>query len=191
MGTPLSRQEIIDILARRYGDKIRAVKPPGVGAEYAVVDRQHLLPVMECLKNHPDLQFDFLMDVTAVDHLQLELEAIGERFAVIYQLCSTRKGHRFQVKTPVPEDDASVPSVIQLWQGALWAERETHDMFGIEFDGNPDMRRLLMPEDFPGFPLRKDYPLRGRGERDSFPQYRPNTESSEPSAVEPHRESGA
>ncbi|MCH2586327.1 MAG: NADH-quinone oxidoreductase subunit C, partial [Planctomycetes bacterium] len=59
----------------------------------------------------------------------------------------------------------------ELWKSALWAEREAHDMYGIHFVGNPDLRRLLMPQDFPGFPLRKDYPLRGRGERDAFPQY--------------------
>jgi NADH-quinone oxidoreductase subunit C len=113
------------------------------------------------------------MDVTAVDHLLLEVPEIPERFSVVYQLASLFHGHRFQVKVPVPEDDPRLPSVMSLWRSAHWGERETHDMFGIEFDGNPDLRRLLMPENYPGFPLRKDYPLRGRGERDSFPQYRP------------------
>ena len=97
--------------------------------------------------------------------------AIGERFASVYQLYSTGKNHRFTLKAPIPEDDPRVPSAFELWKSALWAEREAHDMYGIQFEGNPDLRRLLMPQDFPGFPLRKDYPLRGRGERDAFPQY--------------------
>ena len=188
MAGALTREEIIVVLSARYGDKVRAVKPPAGGAAYVVVERQHLLPVLEFLRSAPELRFDFLSDVTAVDLLELETPEIGQRFAVIYQLCSLEKGHRFHVKTPVPEEDPRVPSAVELWQGALWGERESHDMFGIEFEGNPDMRRLLMPEDYPGFPLRKDYPLRGRGERDSFAQVRPvddlpdDAESSEPTA---------
>ena len=171
MGASLTSEQISEIIVRRYGDKVDVIEPPGGGPVYALIDRKHVLPVMEFLKNDPALRFDFLMDVTAVDHLGLEIPEIGERFSVVYQLCSFPNRHRYRVKTRVSEDDPVVPSVIELWQSALWAERETYDMFGIEFDGNPDMRRLLMPEDFPGFPLRKDYPLRGRGERDSFPQY--------------------
>ena len=185
METPLSSQEIADLLVERYGDTVSIVRPPGDGVPYAFVDRQHLLPVMEFLKTDTALSFEFLMDVTAVDHLQLEIPEIGERFAVVYQLCSLRNNHRFQVKTRVPEDDPRVPSLFGLWKSALWGERETFDMFGIEFEGNPDMRRLLMPEDFPGFPLRKDYPLRGRGERDSFPQYRPVHAPDSPSSDRP------
>jgi NADH dehydrogenase I D subunit len=108
-----------------------------------------------------------------VDHLDLDLPEIRSRFAVVYQVQSLSHGHRFELKARVPENDPIVPSVSDMWKAALWGEREAHDMFGVEFDGNPDLRRLLMPEDYPGFPLRKDYPLRGRGERDSFPKYRP------------------
>ncbi|HVR75598.1 MAG TPA: NADH-quinone oxidoreductase subunit C, partial [Planctomycetota bacterium] len=110
-----------------------------------------------------------------VDHLLLEISEVGERFAVVYQLNSLAKSHRYQVKARVPGDDPRGSSVVDLWSSALWGEREAHDMYGVIFEGNPDLRRLLMPEDYPGFPLRKDYPLRGRGERDAFPQYRPGT----------------
>ena len=168
----LSSDQVIEVLVDRYGDKVMIASPPG-GERHAVIAREHILPVMEFLRDEPALRFDFLMDVTAIDHLGLELPEIGERFSVVYQLYSSAHNHRFRVKTRVPESDPVVPSAFGLWRSALWGERETYDMFGIEFDGNPDMRRLLMPEDYPGFPLRKDYPLRGKGERDAFPQYVP------------------
>lgn len=176
MGHPLLPQTIIERLRNRYADKITAVTPPAGGGAYAIVDREHVLPVLKFLKEDPDLCFEFLMDVTVVDHLQLELPEIRERFAVVYVLYSLSQNHRFVLKARVPESDPRCPSAVELWKSALWGEREAHDMFGVEFEGNPDMRRLLMPEDYPGFPLRKDYPLRGKGERDAFPQYRPQAE---------------
>jgi len=171
-GIPLAPAAIIDRLKGRFGDKIRSGGLPGK-TPHAIVPREHVMPILAFLRDEPELSFDFLADVTAVDHAILELAEIGERFAVVYQLCSLRHSHRFEVKTAVSEDDPRLPSACDLWKSALWGERETHDMFGIEFEGNPDLRRLLMPENYPGFPLRKDYPLRGRGERDSFRQYRP------------------
>ena len=173
MGTTLSPANILEQLQREYGDKISAAHPPGGADPIAVIDREHVLPVLQYLRDDSRLSFDLLTDVTVVDHLHMHQDEIGSRFAVVYQLQSLAHNHRFRVKARVPEDDPRCPSVYDLWRSALWGEREAHDMFGVEFDGNPDMRRLLMPEDYPGFPLRKDYPLRGRGERDSFPQYRP------------------
>jgi len=173
MGRQLSATEIIDHLAERYGDKITVVTPPGASSRpYVVADREHLVPILDFLRHDAALCFDFLMDVTVVDHLHLEIPEIGERFASVYQLYSLEHNHRFTIKARVPESDPRCPSAVTIWKSALWGEREAHDMFGVEYEGNPDMRRLLMPEDYPGFPLRKDYPLRGRGERDAFPQYR-------------------
>jgi NADH-quinone oxidoreductase subunit C len=169
----LSPEEISAKLAEKFSGKVTPGKAPGSGQAFAVVDRDHVRPILAFLRDDPALAFDFLMDVTVVDHLQLELPEIRERFAVIYILYSLKHGHRFEVKARVPEDDPRAPSVSDLWKSALWGEREAHDMYGVEFEGNPDMRRLLMPQDYPGFPLRKDYPLRGRGERDAFAQYRP------------------
>ncbi len=172
MRTTLTSEQITERLAKRFAKGVAAHLPPGEGSsQLAIVRRDLLLDVLGFLKSNPELSFDFLMDVTAIDHLHFEDPAIGERFAAVYQLYSTAHNHRLTLKTPVPEDDAQVPSAVELWRSALWAEREAHDMYGIRFEGNPDLRRLLMPEDFPGFPLRKDYPLRGRGERDAFPQY--------------------
>lgn len=168
--TPLEILERLD--ARVPGKITRAAGIPPDGNWNAVIDREHVLPILAYLREDPETAFDFLSDVTGVDYLLMESETVRERFAVVYQLYSLSKNHRFQLKARVPESDPRVPSVLGLWQAALWGERETHDMYGIEFEGNPDMRRLLMPEDYPGFPLRKDYPLRGQGERDAFRQHR-------------------
>ena len=86
-----------------------------------------------------------------------------DRFGVVYVLLSTATGSRLCVKTYVNDPEPSLPSVCPLWKGADWLEREVYDMFGIMFAGHPDLRRILMPEEFTAFPLRKDYPLRGEG----------------------------
>jgi NADH-quinone oxidoreductase subunit C len=114
-----------------------------------------------------DCGYDMLIDVTAVDYL--EYPDATDRFGVIYFLLDTRSGARVQVKTMVNDPDPTLQSVEPLWKSADWLERETYDMFGIRFEGHPDLRRILMPEEFDAFPLRKDYPLRGRGERHNFP----------------------
>lgn len=111
--------------------------------------------------------FDMLMDITAVDYL--EWPDAAERFGVIYQLVNTTSGERLAVKTLVSPPAIELPSVYSLWRGADWMEREVFDMFGITFAGHPDLRRILMPDEFTSYPLRKDYPLQGFGERHNFP----------------------
>lgn len=124
-----------------------------------------LYACLACLKD--DCGFDMLVDITAVDYLNYA--GARDRFGVVYALLNTTSGQRIYVKTAVNEPDLQVPSVFPLWKGADWLEREVYDMFGIEFAGHPDLRRILMPDEFTAFPLRKDYPLRGRGERHNFP----------------------
>lgn len=120
--------------------------------------------VLSALKSAHD--HVYLTDVTAVDYLDKETP---ERFCVVYVL-QDRSDHRYyRVHAWLPEEDPTTDSVSDLWLLARWGEREAHDMFGIVFDGNPDLRRFLMPEDYPGFPLLKDYPLKGMGERAQFP----------------------
>jgi len=123
---------------------------------WIVVARERLLNVCKFLKEDPELAFDFLSFVCGVDYYPSQ-----PRFEVVYQLYSTKHHHRFRVKTKVPEDDPKVPSVVTIWPTADWHERETYDLFGIEFQGHPDLRRILLPADWVGHPLRKDYPLRG------------------------------
>lgn len=111
--------------------------------------------------------FSMLIDMTAVDWL--EYEGATDRFSVVYLLLNMDTGERLTVRTAVNLPDPCLPSVYSLWRGVDWMEREVYDMFGISFTGHPDLRRLLMPEEFDAYPLRKDYPLKGRGERHNFP----------------------
>jgi NADH-quinone oxidoreductase subunit C len=120
---------------------------------------------LSCLKR--DCGFDMLIDITAVDYLNYP--DARDRFGVIYVLLNTATGERLYLKTHLNEPDLKLPSAFSLWKGADWMEREVYDMFGIVFEQHPDLRRILMPDEFTAFPLRKDYPLRGRGERHNFP----------------------
>jgi NADH-quinone oxidoreductase subunit C len=132
---------------------------------HVIVAPGRLCPVLECLKQR--CGFDMLIDVTAADYLYYP--DAKDRFGVIYALLNTMTGERLYVKTYLNEPDLAIPSAFPLWKGADWMEREVYDMYGIVFEGHPDLRRILMPEEFTAFPLRKDYPLRGRGERHNFP----------------------
>ncbi len=130
-----------------------------------IVVSDALYKTLDCLKNR--CGFDMLIDITAADYLHYP--DAKDRFGVIYALLNTTSGQRIYVKTFLNEPDLTIPSAFPLWRGANWMEREVYDMFGIHFEGHPDLRRILMPEEFTAFPLRKDYPLRGRGERHNFP----------------------
>ncbi len=142
-----------------------------------VVRKDSIYDILEFLKTDAGLSYDFLVDVTAVDYSQME-DVLRKydyaRFMVVYHLYSYKSGDRLRIKTPVHEKELFVRSVVPLWQGAAWLEREAYDMFGIAFENHPDLRRILMPDDFEGYPLCKDYPLRGRGERESFDFERQN-----------------
>ncbi len=111
--------------------------------------------------------FQQLAEIGAADYLNYP-EA-RDRFGIWYILVNIATGARLIVKTFLNEPDLSLSSVFSLWKGADWMEREVYDMYGIVFSGHPDLRRILMPEEFTSYPLRKDYPLRGRGERHNFP----------------------
>ncbi|OYW21921.1 MAG: NADH-quinone oxidoreductase subunit C, partial [Planctomycetales bacterium 12-60-4] len=98
-----------------------------------------------------------------------EYENATDRFGVVYVLVNTATGDRLIVKTFVNDPDPALPTMYPLWKSCDWLEREVYDMFGIVFSGHPDLRRILMPDEFTAHPLRKDYPLKGRGERHNFP----------------------
>jgi NADH-quinone oxidoreductase subunit C len=118
------------------------------------VSRDHLAGVMQTLRDHADLRFGFLAELTAVDFWPRE-----PRFELVYLLVSIEHRQRLRVKVRLRADTARVMTMSGLWAAANWLEREVWDLFGIEFDGHPDPRRLLMPEDWDGYPLRKDYPV--------------------------------
>lgn len=125
--------------------------------------------IAEFLKTDPDLAYDYLEDICGADYL--EYEGAKDRFCVIYQFYSFKNNHRVRVKVFLPGNNPSLDSLTCLWKSAGFPEREIYDMYGITFRNHPDMRRLLMPDDFGSNPLRKDYPLKGKGERDRFPKY--------------------
>ncbi len=125
-----------------------------------------LLAVAKFLRDDLRTRFEQLCDVTCVDYLNYP--GADDRFGVTYALLSLTHNHRLWLKVFVNDPDPQVPSVTSLWQGAEWPEREVYDMFGIRFSGHPDLRRILMPQNFQDFPLRKDYPLTGKGEREDF-----------------------
>jgi NADH-quinone oxidoreductase subunit C len=130
-----------------------------------MVKPAQLFDVLKCLKE--EAGFDMLVELTAVDYLKYP--GARDRYGVVHVLLNTTSGERLYVKTSVNDPEPSLPSVFALWKGADWLEREVYDMYGIVFEGHPDLRRILMPEECTCFPLRKDYPLRGRGERHNFP----------------------
>ena len=146
--------------------------------ELSLVSRKDsVYGILEFLKNDAELSYNFLVDVTAVDYSQMDdvlTKYDYARFMVVYHLYSYKTGDRLRVKTPVHEKELSVRTVTSLWKCADWLEREAYDMFGITFENHPDLRRILMPDDFEGYPLCKDYPLRGRGERETFDFERQN-----------------
>jgi NADH-quinone oxidoreductase subunit C len=119
------------------------------------VERAATHDILAFLRDTPDLRFDMLVALTAVDFADKK----PVRFEVVYQLLSTTRCGAIRIKAPVPEDDCSIASVSDLWKAANWFERECFDMFGITFIDHPELRRILMPDDWQGHPLRKDYPL--------------------------------
>lgn len=138
------------------------------GQTRVIVPRESLFAALELLKESRG--FDLLVDVTCVDYLNYR-DAL-ERFGLVYLLANTVTSERITVRCFLDEPELTVRSATPLWDGANWMEREVWDMFGISFEGHPDLRRILMPEEYTAFPLRKDYPLQGRGERHNFPALR-------------------
>ncbi len=136
---------------------VDVVTAPAIDRPTLVVARADLLPVCRALRDSPDLGFAALTDMTAVDFWPGE-----PRFAVIYHLLSPDRRLALRLKVFLTGDDAHVPTVSGIWPSAGWLEREVWDLFGIVFDDHPDLRRLLMPEDWEGHPLRRDYPVQIR-----------------------------
>lgn len=130
-----------------------------VGDEIAVVHREHLVDVLTLLRDHADTKMNMLSDLTVVDYLGQQ-----PRFEVVYQLYSIPHKHRLRIKVRIgdAQDECWVPSATGLWHAANWSEREAWDLYGVRFEGHPDLRRILMYEEFVGHPLRKDYPQNAR-----------------------------
>lgn len=122
------------------------------------IRREAIREVCLFLRDTPEMRFNWLSSVTAVDYLNMGRKP---RFDVVYHVLSLDHNHRLCLKTFVPEEDNHVASVVEVWPGANWHERETFDLFGIVFDDHPDLRRILLADDWEGYPLRKDFPVGG------------------------------
>jgi NADH-quinone oxidoreductase subunit C len=131
------------------------------GDATALVDAGRIVDVLRFLRDDPPCGFDMLSDLCAVDYLRHPAH-VGPRFEVVYHLFSTRHLHRVRIKAGVPELPCQIDSCVEVWPAADWMEREVFDMYGIRFRNHPDLRRILLYEEFEGHPLRKDYPKERR-----------------------------
>jgi NADH-quinone oxidoreductase subunit C len=148
----LVQEKFPDAFAEQYTDR--------AGGAWAVVKADALRQVMAHLKDEPHLDFKLFLSIDAVDRLQLPEN--DPRFEVVYFLYSVSRNEHLRLKVRVPEKSPEIPSITSIFQGADWWERFVWDFYGIRFAGHPDLRRILMYEEFKGHPLRKDYPLRER-----------------------------
>jgi NADH-quinone oxidoreductase subunit C len=121
------------------------------------VRRDYLVGLVQSLRDHPDLRFELFSGVSGVHYPQ----DVGRELHAVYHLISVTHNRRVRLEVACPEDDPHIPSVVSVYPGADWHERETWDFFGIQFDGHPALTRIEMPDDWPGHPQRKDYPLGG------------------------------
>jgi len=145
-------------LKKNFSDKVLEIHNHR-GDETAVIERSALIEITQFLKTDPEFDFNVLMDLTAVDGLEMKWKP---RFEMVYHFYSILKNHRLRIKVRVDEKDAVVPTLTGLWPIADWFEREAWDMFGIRFEGHPNLKRILMYDEFKGHPLRKDYPYNKR-----------------------------
>lgn len=149
-------QKVLDALTKKFGGAIEETRSD-LGDEVAYVKREKLVEVATWLRDEPAMGFDAPVFCTCIDN-------IGEepRFELCYQLRSTQHKHRLRLKIRLGEEDVKSPSLAGVWPGMDWLERETYDMYGIQFTGHPDLRRIYMYEEFVDYPLRKDYPKEKR-----------------------------
>lgn len=147
---------VLELLKESFPEDIISVSMPQ-GDATAALHPKSLLKVMEFLKTDSRTQYEMLLDVTAVDY-----DRRNPRFEVVYHLLSLVSNHRLRIVIGVEEGDPSVESLTSLWKSADWLEREVWDMFGIRFSGHPNLKRILLYEEFEGHPLRKDYPIQKR-----------------------------
>lgn len=148
--------QIIEKIRARFPDDILKTEEYR-GQSSVSLKKERILAICRFLHDEPDLSMDLLKDVCGVDYLGKR----NVRFEVVYHLYSIQHNHLLRVKVPVSEMECSIDSVTSVWRGADWHERECFDMYGIKFRGHPDLRRILLPEDWKGHPQRKDYPVQG------------------------------
>jgi NADH-quinone oxidoreductase subunit C len=156
LSEPMTPSQLVTALQREHPDWISEIVE-AYGEVTAIVPRAQIVALCSHLKTAAGADFDFLADVCGADRGVEEVP----RFEVNYHLFSTTRFHRLRLKVVLAENDARVPTVTGIWRTANWHERETFDLFGVVFEDHPDLRRILLPDDWQGHALRKDFPLRG------------------------------
>lgn len=152
-------EQIVKVIEEKFPGQVRgSVTHAGQVGVLLLKDR--IRDICLFLRDDPQIRMDHLADLTAVDYSAYAGDP-GPRFEVVYNLISTVHRHRIRLKVRLPEEEPRIDSVSSIWQTANWHERETYDLMGIRFAGHPDLRRILLPEDWEGHPLRKEYPLKG------------------------------
>jgi NADH-quinone oxidoreductase subunit C len=154
----MEKKKALDALKKRFSGKIKEIFVK-FEDEIIIIERNSLIDVVKFLIEEP-YSYTMLLDLTCVDYIGQE-----NRFQMVYHLFSLSNNHRLRIKALLPEKDPVVDSLTPFFKNANWLEREVYDMFGVQFKGHPDLRRLFMYEGFEGYPLRKDYPLRKRQPR--------------------------
>lgn len=156
-------QNVIDAIKSKFAHAVEHTETQ-FGDDIAVVKRESLKDIATFLRDDKAMAFDQAMFVTCIDRSEMAVpgiaadEPVDPRFEVCYQLRSLTHRHRVRLAVRVAESDARVPSLAGIWPALNWQERETYDMYGIQFEGHPDLRRIYLYEEFVGFPLRRDYP---------------------------------
>jgi NADH-quinone oxidoreductase subunit C len=151
----MTNEDFLSRLRERYAEAVVETSEFR-GEQSCVIAKDKIVEVCTFLRDDPNLRYDLLSDVCGID-----MSTPVDRFGVIYNLFSIPNRHRIRLKIFTQEDDPTVPSVTGVWEAAGFYEREAYDMFGIVFQGHPDLRRIYMPEEYEHFPLRKDFPLLG------------------------------
>ncbi len=151
--------ELREQVQRKFGDAVLTTHAEH-GDQTVIIRKDAVLEVMRWMRDEPSMLFNFMMDLTAVDYKGIKPPVW--RFEVVYHLYSLKHNHRIRVKVPVADDSPSIDSIVSIWKGADWFEREVWDMYGIAFKGHPNLKRILLYEEFEGHPLRKDYPIKKR-----------------------------
>lgn len=160
----MPNKDILEKMQQQFPDA-GLLPEESFGQLTVTVNAVYIVRLLDFLLTEPALAFDFLMDLFGVDYLEMNMP---ERFAVVYNLYSMTHSHRLFVKALIAEQSAELDSVTSVFPAANWAEREVFDQYGIRFTHHPDLRRIINPDDFQGYPLRKDFPTEGIGYRDQF-----------------------
>jgi NADH-quinone oxidoreductase subunit C len=154
----MEKTALLDLVRQKFPGEVKEASTD-LGDDVIIIEKDSLLRVVKFLRGQPH-EYSLLLDLTCVDYSGQE-----PRFEMVYHLYSLTRKKRLRIKTRLSEKDLRIASLTELWKNANWLEREVYDLFGVNFEGHPDLRRIFMYDGFEGYPLRKDYPLRKRQPR--------------------------